>query len=465
MRLTELSADVQHVWRVALLVQAVEGFIVGIECYIWAPFFYEKLSTITSPSSAMLFTTLQVGLIHIAIAFLEVPTGALGDVLGRKWSVVCSYLNRIIFFSLLAFIPFCHSITLILLLGVGGAIASALSYSFFSGSFTAWCVDRLRETAPQLGYEHLLARAQTVRSLARMVGAIVSILLFVYHLAYIAFVLGVVVSFGCVIFCLGEMTSESSLHFLERTQISVAIIIRRMGTIVSGSFTIFRRSPAILALVGIYSSFAVLINLVAYFWPIYLRSHITPTHQTVYWIGLVLLMSLANASGAHGLTVKTRLWQKGSQIKARHQQLRRLFISACLCTALAILLLSWAAAQGHPTGWFLVGALVISQLALGLVTPCFDSLMNNYIPDNHAQERATILSIASLMRNAFVMLLAIPTGGSSGETTAIGWAIPAGLLLIATLVGRRFLVRAQSRAPDILATRIENNEPEESEKG
>jgi len=41
------------------------------------------------------------------------------------------------------------------------------------------------------------------------------------------------------------------------------------------------------------------------------------------------------------------------------------------------------------------------------------------------------------------MILAIPAGGSSGETTTIGWAIPAFLLLGCALFGNIILKRAQ----------------------
>lgn len=465
MRLKDLTPDVRHIWRVALVVQAVEGLTLGLEYFIWGPLFYEKLSEVTDPATGMMFTAMLIGLTDLASAFLEVPTGAIGDVLGRKWSVVCSYLSRIIFFALLAMIPFCHSMSLVFILGIGSAIAYAFSHTFFSGSFTAWCVDSLRERAPDLGYEHLLARTQTVRSLARLLGGLISIVLFIEHLAYVSFALGLVVSFACAAYCLGEMSTEQTLQFFDRKQVSFATITRRMGAIVGVGFTMFRRSPAVLSLVAIFASFMVLLNLVSYLWPIYLRSQVAFAQQTMYWLGVVVMMSLANATGSHGLTLWTRKWHKQFQAKTHNRVLRHFLVGACVISAGAILSLSWATASGEQTFLWLVLALVALQVAFGVVSPCFETLVNNYIPDTHAGERATILSLASLLRHVLVMLLVIPTGGSSGATTAIGWAIPAGLLVVTTVVGNVFLRRAQSRVPDVFVTREVLVESEDNEKG
>ena len=67
-------------------------------------------------------------------------------------------------------------------------------------------------------------------------------------------------------------------------------------------------------------------------------------------------------------------------------------------------------------------------------------MINNYIPDSNSQERATIMSFASLFRNILIFMLAVPAGGTSGEKTVVGWALPASLLLITAIIGN-FVLR------------------------
>jgi len=448
MDIKKLSPEVRQIWRVAKVVQGVMGFTMGLYMYTYGPLFYEKLTQASNPKLGMTLATLWFG-IHLAlIAFLEVPTGAIGDAIGRKWTVVWSFVCKMLFFVLFTFIPFLNSISMILTFGILANIAFGFAYTFFSGTFTAWCVDSLREKAPDIGYEHLLSRAYTYNFIAQIFGGVIGVTLYLRHISYVGFLLAAVICVYCVAFCLGEMEEVKNLKFLEHKQVSLSVITKRIGEILGVGFQVFRQSPVILTLVLVFASYMFVLNIVDYLWPVYLTTRIPENVRTVCWIGLVVATLLVSMLGSHTLTVWTRRWHKKNNAKTHNVVLRRWFIGTCLFSALPILVLSWLTSHGLDAFWYFVFAVLAVEFAYGVIAPCSETLINNYIPENHSQERATIMSYGSMIRSVLVMLLAIPSGGSSGEKTTVGWAIPAFLLLATTVVGHFILKKAQTKMPE-----------------
>ena len=78
---------------------------------------------------------------------------------------------------------------------------------------------------------------------------------------------------------------------------------------------------------------------------------------------------------------------------------------------------------------FLISILIV-EAGYGIVKPAFESLVCHYLPNEHAQERATVLSIGSALRSVLVLLFIIPSRGSSDAMSPVGWMLPAGVLLI-----------------------------------
>lgn len=444
-----LSPEVRQIWRVAKVVQSVMGFTMGLYLFIHGPLFYEKLALVGEPKLAMTLTALLLGILSVLIAFLEVPTGAIGDAIGRKWTVVSSLFCRMFFFVFLTFIPLVSSVNLIISFGVLAHLAMAFAYTFYSGTFTAWCVDSLREKAPNIGYEHLLSRAYTYNFLAQIFGGVISVLFYVWHVPYVGFLLGAISCAGCIAFCLGDMEEVKNLKFLEYKKVSFSIITKRVGEILGVGSQVFRQSSVILSLVLVFACYMFVVNIVDYLWPVYLRSRIPADLQTPYWIGLVVAILLVSAAGSHALTLWTRRWQKNNNTKTHNVVLRRWLIGTCLFASLPVLLLSYLTGQGLDNFWFFALAVLMVEFAYGVIAPCYETLINNYIPDNHAQERATIMSFGSLVRGLLIMFLVIPAGGASGGKTTVGWALPAFLLLAAALVGNFVLKRAQRKIPEV----------------
>lgn len=450
MRSKALPSEIRRIWRIAIVIQSILGLSGGVSMYTWGPLFFEKLSSGSDPHLGITLTTALISLQNILRALLEVPTGAIGDVIGRRWTVALSLACYMLYSVLMSFVAIAHTISWIVPLGIFAVVTYVFHYTFFSGTFTAWCVDSLRERDPNIGYEHILAPSYTANFIANIVGGAFGILLYVEGLVHAAFLGAAFVALVGVLYCIGEMEDERTLQFLDWSKIRFATVTTRMGRIIGTGFHIFRRSPAILALVVIFASFMTVINLVDYLWPVYVRTRVEQDQQTYYWIGLAVSTMLAASAGSHGMTFFTRWWQRGARTtKAQNTSLRHLLIGACIFSACPIILLGQLTTYGKDSFWIFATAVLLIQLAYGLIAPCFETLVNNYIPDSHAQERATILSFGSLGRSLLVMILAIPAGGPSGMQTTIGWAIPAGLLLIVAIIGNFVLRRAQRRVPDI----------------
>lgn len=464
MDIKKLSPEVRQIWKVAKVVQGVMGFTMGLFIFTNGPLFYEKLTQASNPKLGMMLTTFLYGLLYGLMALLEVPTGAIGDAIGRKWTIVWSFFCRMLFFIFLAFIPFSNSVTLIMILATLAHIAFGFAYTFYSGTFTAWCVDSLREKGPDIGYEHLLSRAYTYNFVAQIGGGICGVLLYLWHVNYVSSLFGAVISAFCIAFCLGEMEEVKSLEFLERKRVSLAVITRRIGEILGVGFQVFRRSSVILSLTLVFASYMFVVNIVDYLWPVYLRTRIPVTIQAYYWIGLVVATQLVSAVGSHALTLWTHRWHKNNQAKTHNVLLRRWLIGACLFSSLPVLVLSWLTSRGMDTFWYFISAVLPVEFAYGVIAPCYETLVNNYIPDSHSQERATILSFGSLIRSLLVMFLAIPAGGSSGEKTTVGWAIPAFLLLAMVIIGNTVLKRAQRKIPEVVEVKVTPQENPLDEK-
>ncbi len=350
-----------------------------------------------------------------------------------------------LFFICFAFIPFAQSLGLILTIGILANVAFGFAYTFFSGTFTAWCVDSLREKAPDIGYEHLLSRAYTYNFLAQIIGGVLGVLFYVWHIPSVGFLIGALLCMACVAFCLGEMEEVKNIQFLEHKKVSLAVITKRIGEILGIGYQVFRNSSVILTLTLVFASYMFVINIVDYLWPVYLKTRVPSAIQTSSWIGLVVAIMLVSTLGSYTLTLWTRRWQKKNGARTHNTTLRRWFIATSLFAALPILALSWLTAHGLDTFWFFALAILPVEYAYGVIAPCYETLVNNYIPEEHSQQRATIMSFGSLLRSLLVMLLAIPAGGTSGATTTIGWAIPAFLLLASAVIGNFVLKKAQKK--------------------
>ncbi len=115
------------------------------------------------------FTLGQVGLFYglysLTVALLEVPSGTLADVWGRKRTVLlaCAFLTAAQLTLLWAFSP---------ALLLGWALLYGAGRALVSGALEAWFVDRVQAVSPQTDLQPLFARAATIELSALTLGTL-----------------------------------------------------------------------------------------------------------------------------------------------------------------------------------------------------------------------------------------------------------------------------------------------------
>lgn len=125
------------------------------------------------------------------------------------------------------------------------------------------------------------------------------------------------------------------------------------------------------------------------------------------------------------------------------------FVVMALVMSLPSLYLGFKTRQGTITLPVLIVAVVFCQFGYGFLRPCYETLVNHYIPPEHSQKRATVMSFAGMLVSAVVIVLMIPAAGKTGEATTVGWLIPSGMLLFLTIVLHFFMRRYQKKIGEI----------------
>ncbi|MBI4211396.1 MAG: hypothetical protein HY540_02040 [Deltaproteobacteria bacterium] len=433
---------VRKIWWITLIVQSLIGFTNGMYLYTYGPYFYEKFGTAVEPGYAILLMTILLGLRQGILALLEVPTGALADTIGRVNVVIISWIARLVFFSSLAAIWFCTSVAAAFAWGVIASIAFALSYALFNGAFSAWCVETLKEKAPEVNYGWLSSRFFSYRAAAEIIGGLLAICLYLKGLPYWGFLIAALASFAGLNYVMGSMEETSSLSFLNIRQVQISAITRRIGEIIGKSVQVCKQTKVLFWLILSYGAFMFLLNLVGYLWPVYLKAKFGNLETFGRdWILIMITTQLLMVASSRFLAWLNGRWTKTGGVKAHLNGFRKIFFWFTLLSACSILLLSADTAFHFMDKYIFPLAVILLVMSFGFIGPAFETLVNAYIPAESAQYRSTIMSAGSMLRSFLILLFAIPSGGSSGETTPIGWAIPATMLLVACITANHFMRR------------------------
>ena len=418
-----------------------DGIVAGGFLYIWGVFFFDLFHNLNDPQVVISFTVLLFGIYKILGALLEVPTGAIGDVLGRKWSIVISFVFALLFFATMSIIPFVSNTAIGITLAVVSILFIALSGSFISGSMTAWIVDSIRHADHKMDYGVVISSALSVSFLSQIIGAGVVVLAYLNQIISAGFSIIALVCLGCIVYILLEV-EESYHEYHTKIEISASRLMTRMGEIISVSIRAFMQSRALLGLVLVFVFFRSLYQIVDYLWPIYLKNNIPNDIRTLYWISLVVIAPTSCALGSKSVQyIKGRFFNKGTSVLGDYGFGYYLGI-ALLVTP--ILILSYLTYAQAPIFIFFAITIVITQFAAAMFISIYRTVINLNIPVEHSHERATIMSFAELVCSALIALIAIPSGGPSGQQTALGWAVPAILLIIVSVICSFTLLRGKN---------------------
>lgn len=435
-----LHPEVRHLWWMTLVVQATLGFTNGLYLYTYGPYFYERFGGKINPETAMIMTTVLLGIRQALVALLEVPTGALADAIGRVHVVNLSWIVRILFFLSLAVMWLCNSIPAAFAWGVIASMMFALQYALFNGAFAAWCAETLREKSPQVTYGWLSSRFYSYHSLAAGVGGAIAVVFFVKGVAFIGFVIAAFLTFCGMGYSMNRMTEVKSLHFLQSHRVQLSTVTKRIGEIIGRAAQVCSRTPVLFWIVFAFGNYMFLLNVVMYLWPVYFKAKFgLSTTLARDWILIVLAAELLRTIGARVLVWLNGRWSRSGGASAHIHGFRRIFVGAALLSACSILALSWNTAYNAINGYLFPAAVLIVILSFGIIGPCFETLVNAYIPRGEEQERTTILSAGSMIRSLLILILAVPSGGTTGETSPISWALPAAFLLLSTILANHFM--------------------------
>lgn len=321
--------------------------------------------------SARGFSMLEIGVaegvFHIASLILEVPSGALADVYGRKRAMMLSHAMFIL-----------SSLLMIASRGLPGVclalVFSAAGYNFASGAREALAYDSLKAAGRQAHY----LRYSSLEMIVYRVGSAAALLCAGLALAMgyrAAYAFDVLMAALCLLILLGVREAMPESHRRREPMLPALCRCFRESVVFLARERYARRLMLGNALLGAIAT------LLGFF----LQARLHASGLAGAWIGPALfVMGLGGALGAK-LTLRLAHWP-----------LRALML---LCAAGTLLGL-WLGAAGHAA-LMVVGGF-IAAMCDDILQVRTDSRLNELFP---SEQRATILSISSLLFSLIMIVL------------------------------------------------------------
>ncbi|OGQ47511.1 MAG: hypothetical protein A3I05_02430 [Deltaproteobacteria bacterium RIFCSPLOWO2_02_FULL_44_10] len=422
------------VWRVIQIFQITTGLRLGLSGFIIGPYIYESFRKVCSDEDALFYTALLWAISFGLIALLEIPTGALGDTVGRVRVVLLSLFLQAVYGFLLTLLFFLNDFAMILIVGLLARLVAACFYALLSGSFSAWIVDSIREREPNFGYERLLGKGLSLRFCFSFIGGFLGITTYLYGVPYIAFLGITLFTLGCLSYCMTTMRETRSLTFLTLKQTTWPILRKQLITTIKIGVKTCQRVPIIGWFIILEAAYCLVLNIVEYLWPIALGAQFGIAKWSLHWYIMATLMSLLPAAFSYFLARKGDFAHQRNNKKTSNIVLRQWLIGSMFLAAIPVIFLGAVNASGIKSFPLFAFAVIAVFSALGIMQPVLETLISNYMPHSNAQERATILSIGSFLRGILVLLLLVPSRGTSDAMSPVGWILPASLLLTVTFV-------------------------------
>lgn len=335
----------------------------------------------------------------------EVPTGAIADIYGRKVSFLLAMMFKSLSLALYAFSncfwQFC----------VAEAVY-AIGFTFYSGAFQAWLVDRLK----QLEYEgenvDIFARRQKYSSLAKVIGAPLGGYIAVYSYA-LPWLIGSFVMFSAGVIALFLMKEEG----FERKNIRLLEQIVAVREKISLSFSYTLKNQVVRDVAVISGVFIAAIQAANMQWqPLFISFGMDELELGFLFAGI----SVALFVGAHFAPFLLR-W-KGSE-------------RCCLLFLLIIVAIGILLTPIMPWIWVAILTFIVHEAGRGGIAPIIDEYLHKNIP---SEERATICSINSMVRfMAGVCGLILSGVMANYISISFAWIVSGAFLLVATLYLRK----------------------------
>lgn len=392
----------------------------------------------------------------LAIAFLEIPTGVLADVFGRKFATCVSFAFRFLFFACYAFCswlgrePGNHAAGRIVWLALIANVCLGVHTTLRTGSFNAWVRDWLTMINERDRYVAIQSRGKVIQIVSFALGAFMSVFLYLYNLLFFGFVVGAVASLLCTVLMTLYMRENNNPEyefsairalFTRRTK---AVVLKATRILMDG-LSYFLRDKKFCAVALLSTGAWSLFYFVDYYWVIIFGSSFAflapkpgvalPLGGSVGWVVLITVFALV--SGFACLLFERRV---SKSIESKKGLLRQIgvnpIITSRVCVAVALVYCAFlllvcfliVSVGGGSLELFvtLVVLLVVFKAFDGVLEVCLDGLENVFVPDNE-QARATILSTFSLIRNALIGAVSVWLlykeflFGKADLVASIGW--------------------------------------------
>lgn len=356
-----------------------------------------------------------LGIYSFVIVLLELPTGGLADTIGRK-RVALLALGFILASEVALLIAF--SFTALLAFAVLSGIGRALS----SGALEAWFIDSLQEVDPDAELQPALAVAGTFELFALGVGTLLS--------GIIPTFFGGLPEEGTAIFTPFSMTIVFSIAIFAVTFLVVALLVKedrsRLGdaevsgfgaipSLIRETFSLSRRNPTVLLLLGAASVGGFALSGVETFWQPYFANLLGGSEGNSILFGFLLAGSFG--FGMVGNLLSTPL---SKLFKKRYGLVAALFQGI---QGGVLLLLALQSTAGLATAFFW-----LVYFSRGTMNSPHAALFNAEVP---AAKRSSMLSVQSLANYVGGGLGSIALGYVSDSfSISAAWMIAAGLLVL-----------------------------------
>lgn len=376
--------------------------------YVLESLFVLSLNTIHATNILFMLSKgldlLQVNLVNMfymgSVFLLEIPTGALSDIFGRKRSflVSCLFLSLsfFIYYSSGSFLYFAFA-----------EVIAAIGMTFHSGALEAWFVDSLDRNGYTKKKDKLFGRTAMLSSVVSIIAGSGGAYLGSYNLA-LPFLAGALSALSTLVIAIMIMKEA---HRIQDEKLSLGNGISRVRNIMKFSviYGIKNRTVLLLIIPGAISMFSFMALM--QYWQPYFEDLSGNVQSLGYaWIGL----SMGTMLG--GILVQ---WTSA---------LKRyivLILSVGVCATTLI---------GMTQSSHFVGSLVLFLsyfVGRGIMLPTRRAYINDYIP---ADARATILSFDSMICRGAASIGLVVFGLVAKSASIISsWYLASLVILLALL--------------------------------
>jgi len=325
------------------------------------------------------FSLFQIGIIMamapLTSILFEIPTGAVADIYGRKFSVLLSYFLAGLAFLLLFFAKdYASILSIFALLGI--------AVTFSSGAKEAWIVDLIKNKNRKLVHSYF-SKSQSIDAFALIISGLLGSLLVSFlglSIIWIVGFLSYMVSFSILLFARED-------HLRKKFNIETSLLNLKKQSVVSLKYAYSHPVLFYLFVALFFSTIAVFFGETLGFVP-FLKDLGFPDQSFGYfWSAIWAIMVVAPL-------LSRKFMKKGKELN--------LIIGATIIGSIILLLVLFA-----QTYLYALIIIFASLFFFGLQSPVSRTYFHKFIPN---KLRATIGSVSGMM-TSLAGIIALPLAG------------------------------------------------------